>query len=125
VTALLLDTHVFLWWREGNDRIIVEARQSIARADTVFVSAASGWEIAIKVALGRLQIPGDLEPAIEESRFEQMPITFAHAAAVTGLAPHHRDPFDRMLIAQAVVEGLTIVTHDRRFEPYGVSVIWT
>jgi PIN domain nuclease of toxin-antitoxin system len=101
-----------------------EERRAISEADDVFVSAASGWEVAIKVALKKLRIPGPLELAVEESRFEKLPITFAHAAVVTGLAPHHRDPFDRMLIAQALAEGLTIVTHDRRFEPYGVPIIW-
>jgi PIN domain nuclease of toxin-antitoxin system len=121
---LLLDTHVVLWWREASDRIRDDVRRSIATADMVFVSAASAWEIAIKVALSKLRIPGPLEDAVAQSGFEALPITFAHAEAVTGLAAHHADPFDRMLIAQAVVEGLTIVTHDRRFAPYGVSVIW-
>ena len=121
---LLLDTHVFLWWREANHRIGEGECRAIAQADAVHVSAASAWEVAIKVALGKLEIPGPLERAVEESQFEQLPITFAHASAVTGLAPHHGDPFDRMLVAQALVEHLTIVTHDRRFEPYGVPVIW-
>jgi PIN domain nuclease of toxin-antitoxin system len=80
--------------------------------------------VAIKIALGKLRIPGPLEEAVSDSGFEALPITFSHAAAVTGLAPHHADPFDRMLIAQALVEDLTIVTHDRRFGAYGVSAIW-
>ena len=122
--TLLLDTHVFLWWREANHRLKGKASSAIAEAESVFVSVASGWEIAIKVALKKLTIPGPIEPAIEESRFEKLPITFGHAAALMGLAPHHRDPFDRMLIAQALTEGLTIVTHDRRFELYGVPIIW-
>lgn len=122
--TLLLDTHVLLWWREASSRIDGEARRSIATADDVFVSAASAWEVAIKVALGKLRIPEPLEDAVSESGFDALPITFAHAATVTGLAPHHADPFDRMLIAQALIEGLTIVTHDRRFAPYGVPVIW-
>jgi PIN domain nuclease of toxin-antitoxin system len=121
---LLLDTHVLLWWREANPRIDGDARRSIATADDVLVSSASAWEVAIKVALGKLRIPGPLEAAVGDSGFDTLPITFGHAAAVTGLAPHHADPFDRMLIAQALVEDLTIVTHDRRFAPYGVSVIW-
>ena len=121
---LLLDTHVFLWWREASGRIEGEATRAITGADAVFLSAASAWEVAIKVALSKLRIPGPLEPAVEESRFEKLPITFAHASVVTSLSPHHRDPFDRMLVAQALAEQLTIVTHDRRFEPYGVPVIW-
>jgi PIN domain nuclease of toxin-antitoxin system len=120
---LLLDTHVFLWWREANPRLKQRVRRSIANAAVVYVSAASEWEAAIKVGLGRLTIPGPLEPAVEDSGFEKLPITFAHAAAVTRLPPHHRDPFDRMLIAQAQVEGLAVVTHDARFEAYGVQVI--
>jgi PIN domain nuclease of toxin-antitoxin system len=121
---LLLDTHVLLWWREANPRIDGDARRSIATADDVLVSSASAWEVAIKVALGKLRIPAPLEEAVADSGFDALPITFGHAAAVTGLASHHADPFDRMLIAQALVEGLTIVTHDRRFAPYGVPIIW-
>lgn len=121
---LLLDTHVFLWWREASLRIGEAQRRAIAQADVAYVSAASAWEAAIKVALGKLEIPGPFESAVEESQFEKLAITFAHASAVTGLPAHHGDPFDRMLIAQGLVEQLTIVTHDRRFEPYGVPVIW-
>lgn len=120
---LLLDTHVFLWWREASERLRPDAVAAISEAEAVFVSAATAWEVAIKVALGKLRLPGPLEPAVEESRFDKLPITFAHAAAVAALSPHHKDPFDRMLIAQAVVEQLTIVTHDRRFRPYGVGVL--
>ena len=121
---LLLDTHVLLWWREASARIGSDVRQAIATADEVVVSAASAWEVAIKVALGKLRIPSPLDDAVRDSGFDALPITFSHAAAVTGLAPHHADPFDRMLIAQALVEQLTIVTHDRRFAPYGIPVIW-
>ena len=121
---VLLDTHVFLWWREANDRLGGEARHAVTEADVAFVSAASAWEVAIKVALGKLKIPGPLEPAVAESGFDQLPITFAHASAVAGLPPHHGDPFDRMLIAQALVEQLTLVTHDHRFEPYGIPIVW-
>lgn len=120
---LLLDTHVFLWWREASERIGSEVGHAISTADVVFVSAATAWEVAIKVALGKLRLPGPLEPAVEESRFDKLPITFAHAAAVAALSPHHRDPFDRMLIAQALVEQLTIVTHDRRFATYGIPTL--
>jgi PIN domain nuclease of toxin-antitoxin system len=120
---LLLDTHTFLWWREASSRLTGKARREIARAEVVYVSAASAWEIAIKVALGKLRIPGSLESAVEESRFAPLPITFAHASAVTALAHLHADPFDRMLVAQSLAEGLTLVTHDRGFERYGVPVI--
>jgi PIN domain nuclease of toxin-antitoxin system len=121
---LLLDTHVFLWWREASERIGDEARRAIGGAAVVFVSAASAWEVAIKVALGKLEIPGSLEDAVHESQFEQLPITFAHTSTLAGLPPHHGDPFDRMLIAQALSEGLTIVTHDRKLGPYGAPTLW-
>lgn len=119
---LLLDTHVFLWWREASPRVGEADRRANAQAEFVYVSAVSAWEVAIKVGIGKLRIPGPIGPAVAHSQFEQLPITFAHASVVTGLPAHHGDPFDRMLIAQALVEELTLVTHDRRFEPYGVPV---
>ncbi|MBA2571944.1 MAG: type II toxin-antitoxin system VapC family toxin [Gemmatimonadetes bacterium] len=122
---LLLDTHVFLWWREENSRLNSETARAISEADQVFVSAASAWEIAIKVALRKLHIPGPVEPAVEQSHFQQLLVTFPHAAAVANLPLHHADPFDRMLIAQAQLEGLTLITHDSKFRPYGVPIFWT
>ena len=122
---LLLDTHVVLWWRGNSRHLRSEARKAIAKADVVYVSVASGWEVAIKIARGQLRIPGPFEQAIEESRFSKLPITFAHAAALVDLPAHHRDPFDRMLIVQSRLEELTIVTADRKFEPYEADVIWT
>ena len=122
---LLLDTHVFLWWRENNPRLSREARKAIATAELVFVSAASAWEIAIKSGTGRLRLDGSVEDWVEASGFTRLPVHFRHAAALAGLPAHHRDPFDRMLIAQASTEGLVLVTGDRRFEQYGAPVIWT
>lgn len=122
---LLLDTHVFLWWSDDDPRLKAKPRRAIAKAETVVVSAASAWEAAIKIALGKLRMRTPFEQAVEINAFECLLISFAHAAAVMSLAPHHRDPFDRMLIAQAIAEGLTIVTHDRRFEPYGIPILWT
>lgn len=121
---LLLDTHVFLWWRADDRRVRRPVREAIAAADMVFVSAASAWEAAIKVALGRLKIPDTIEAGVLASGFERLPITFAHAEAAGRLPPHHADPFDRMLIAQARIEGLTLMTHDRQFEPYGLQIAW-
>jgi PIN domain nuclease of toxin-antitoxin system len=121
---LLLDTHVFLWWRADDRRVRPPAREVIAAADMVFVSAASAWEAAIKVALGRLKIPDTVEAGVLASGFERLPITFAHAEAAGRLPLHHADSFDRMLIAQARIEGLTLMTHDRQFEPYGLQVMW-
>lgn len=122
---LLLDTHVFIWWREKNAGLRPEVKSAISGADVVFVSAASAWEVAIKVAIGKLRIPGPVDAGVEQSGFAKLPIEFRHAAAVSALPPHHGDPFDRMLVAQALTEGLTLVTHDRLFEPYGVPVMWT
>jgi PIN domain nuclease of toxin-antitoxin system len=119
---VLLDTHVLIWWDEGR-RLSAEARQAIEVADAVYVSAASAWEVAIKTALGRLRPTRTVEEAVSDSGFLELPVTFRHAEWVTGLPPHHRDPFDRMLVAQAAVEELTLVTRDPVFAQYGVALI--
>jgi PIN domain nuclease of toxin-antitoxin system len=119
---VLLDTHVLIWWDEGR-RLAEEARQAIEEADAVYVSAASAWEVAIKTALGRLRPTRTLEEAASDSGFLELPVTFRHADRVTRLPPHHRDPFDRMLVAQAAVEELTLVTRDPVFARYGVALI--
>jgi PIN domain nuclease of toxin-antitoxin system len=119
---LLLDTHVLIWWDEGR-RIAAEARRAIEEADTVYVSAASAWEVAVKTGLGRLRPTRTVEQAVSESGFLELPVTFHHAERVTGLPPHHRDPFDRMLVAQAAVEELALVTRDPVFARYGVALI--
>ena len=123
MAGLLLDTHVFLWWRADSPSLSASARSVIATADLVFVSAASAWEAAIKVGLGRLRLPDTFESGVAESGFERLPIGFAHAEEVGELPLHHRDPFDRMLVAQARIERLTLVTHDRRLEPYEVDLL--
>jgi PIN domain nuclease of toxin-antitoxin system len=119
---LLLDTHVLIWWDEGR-RLAAEARRAIADADSVYVSAASAWEVAIKTGLGRLRPIRTVEQAVDESGFLELPVTFRHAERVGKLPPHHRDPFDRLLVAQADVEELTLVTRDTVFARYGVAVI--
>jgi PIN domain nuclease of toxin-antitoxin system len=121
---LLLDTHVFLWWRAEPDRLADEVRAAIAEAELVMVSAASAWEAAIKSRLGRLDLPESFEAGVLASGFERLPIGFSQAEAAAALPLHHRDPFDRMLLAQAVSEGLTLVSHDRQLEPYGIPVLW-
>ncbi len=87
------------------------------------VSAATAWEIAIKQAVGRLDAPADLLDAVEANNFETLPLTVAHALAAGSLPPHHSDPFDRMLIAQAGAESLTLISVDKRFPPYGVDLL--
>jgi PIN domain nuclease of toxin-antitoxin system len=124
-SRLLLDTHVFLWWRSDSRKLNASARRAIAEADVVFVSAASAWEAAIKIALGRLRIPDSVEAGVAASGFEKLPIAFSHAEATARLPAHHADPFDRMLVAQAQAEGLTLVTHDRRLARYEVELLWT
>ena len=121
---LLLDTHVLLWWLENNRSLSKAARSAIAQpSNLVFVSAVNALEITIKKALGKLKAPDNLEDEITANRFQSLPVTIAHALAVGKLPPHHNDPFDRLLIAQADVEGLTIVTHDARIKKYGVLYI--
>lgn len=122
---LLIDTKAFLWWKEDNPRLSLHAREAIAGADLVFVSSASAWEVAIKSSLGKIRLPRPFSEGVDESGFLELPIQFRHAAAVELLPPHHADPFDRMLVAQAKVERLVIVTNDRAFEPYGTPVIWS
>ena len=99
---LLLDTHVLIWWDEGRQLAATHARDR--EADTVYVSAASAWEVAIKIGLGRLRPTRTIALAASESGFLELPVTFLHAERVAGLPRHHRDPFDRLLIAQAEVE---------------------
>ena len=121
---LLLDTHALLWWLEDSPELSADARERIADgSNEVAVSAASAWEMAIKQAAGRLRVPDDLGDALEASHLMPLPITLEHAFRAGSLPPHHQDPFDRMLIAQALIEGLTIVTRDARFEPYGVPLL--
>lgn len=122
---LLLDTHVFLWWRTESPRLGRRARERIATAETVWVSAATAWEVAIKQSLGRLHLEEHLASMVEESEFTPLNITFEHAERAGVLPAHHADPFDRMLVAQALVEGAMLVTHDRQLEPYDVPVVWT
>jgi len=102
-----------------------DACKAIADSEGAFVSAASAWEVAIKIVLGKLRIPGPFAAAVEASRFGELAITFRHAALAGALPSHQSDPFDRTLVAQATSENLTLVTHDRAFSPYGVAVIWT
>jgi PIN domain nuclease of toxin-antitoxin system len=123
---LLLDTHALIWWLEDSAELSADARRSIADGtNDVAVSAASAWEMAIKAALGKLRVPSDLTMQIEQSALQALPITIEHAFKAGSLPPHHQDPFDRMLIAQAMIDDRTIVTRDPRFELYGVKVLNT
>jgi PIN domain nuclease of toxin-antitoxin system len=120
---LLLDTQVFLWWRANDRRLGRAVRAAVAEADLVFVSAATAWEAAIKAALGRLRYPDTIEAGVEASGFEKLPISMAHAELAARLPAHHADPFDRMLVAQARAEELTLVTRDRSLAAYDVKLL--
>lgn len=122
---LLLDTHTFLWWLKGDQSLGERALAAIADPrNQVFVSAATGWEIAIKRAIGKLRLEdGDLDSLVEEEGFSHLPITFFHGTQAGTLPHHHKDPFDRMLVAQAQAEGLTILTADAHIPKYGIQVL--
>lgn len=122
---LLLDTHVVLWWQTDDRRLGREARKAIATADIVWVSAVSGWEASIKAARGRLRLDEKFRLLVAADDFTELPVSLAHTERLLELPPHHGDLFDRLLVAQALVEKATFVTHDRAVEPYGAQVIWT
>jgi len=125
---LLLDTHALLWWLLDDPALPAAPRRAIERAEAVFVSAASVWEVAIKQRLGKLPEltlgVAELPALIRESRFLPLAVDDRHAAVVATLPLHHRDPFDHLLIAQALTERLTLVTRDRQFAAYGVTLRW-
>lgn len=121
---LLLDSHALLWWLNDDTRLSLEARRAIADPESsVFVSAATVWEIAIKINAGKLRTPGPFDEALEASRFQTLPITARHALVAGQLPKVHGDPFDRMLIAQAQTESLTLVTRDRAIQEYGITFL--
>jgi PIN domain nuclease of toxin-antitoxin system len=120
---LLLDTHVLLWWLADDPSLAKRASSLIANEPEVFASSASAWEIAIKRMLGKLEAPEDLAAALDASGIARLPIEFEHAAVAGGLPRHHDDPFDRMLVAQAHCEGLTLLTSDPRIASYAVAVL--
>jgi len=121
---LLLDAHAVLWWLADDRALDPAARSAIADpTNDVLVSAASIWEIEIKRALGKLDAPADLVAAVEEAGFDVLPITGEDAARAGTLPPHHRDPFDRMLIAQADRVGAIVVSRDAAFMAYGLDVL--
>ncbi|MDK9723252.1 MAG: type II toxin-antitoxin system VapC family toxin [Sterolibacteriaceae bacterium MAG5] len=120
---LLLDTHIFLWAVADSRRLKVAARKQMLAADQVYVSSASIWEIAIKARLGKIEgDPEQLADAIAASGFIDLPVTARHAAGVARLPPHHHDPFDRLLVAQAFTEPLLLLTADAALAPYGPLV---
>lgn len=125
----LLDTHTFLWWITDDDRLSLNARSIITNRDNkLFLSAATGWELSIKAKLGRIHLPGKLDSFIAKqlklNGINPLPIYMSHALHVYTLPNHHRDPFDRIIIAQAQLERLPILTMDHEISKYKVKVVW-
>jgi PIN domain nuclease of toxin-antitoxin system len=126
---LLLDTHAFLWWLSGDDTLSAAARAAISdEGNGIFVSAASAWEITTKHRIGRLPgvagIVANLDDTVADQGFTGLPISLRHGQVAGALPGPHRDPFDRMLIAQAMLENLVIVTNEQTFDAYGVRRLW-
>ncbi len=122
---LLIDSHAFVWWRAGSAILSRAALSAMADpANEVLISTAGLWELTIKEAIGKLTLSEDLETMVSEEGFCVLPITVAHLRRLGALPRVHRDPFDRMMIAQSLAEGIPIATRDRVFAGYGVQVIW-
>ena len=121
---LLLDAHALLWWLADDPTLDAAARSTISDpASDVLVSAATVWEIGIKRALGKLEAPAGIRDAIDQSGFVGLPVTLDDAETAARLPSHHRDPFDRMLVAQASRLGAIVVTRDVAFRPYGIPIL--
>ena len=122
---LLLDTHAALWFLSGDERLSESARDHlIDDANRVLLSAAVVWEISIKRSLGKLVVPDDYLTVLLGADIQPLPVSVEHAAAVERLPSHHRDPFDRMLVAQAAAERAAVVSRDEALRPYGVTLLW-
>ncbi|WP_053649114.1 MULTISPECIES: type II toxin-antitoxin system VapC family toxin [unclassified Streptomyces] len=118
---LLLDTHVVLWWLNGD--LPDETRDLLARERWVYMSAVTPWELSVKQATGKLDAPADVAERARDTQFLALPVVAEHGIRAGQLPPHHRDPFDRILIAQAQTEGLTLVTRDKHIPRYDVPVL--
>lgn len=122
---LLLDTHAALWWLSDDERFSPAAeRVLVDDTNQVLLSAAVVWEVAIKRSLGKLQAPENFVPALLGAGVQALAVSLEHAAVVEHLPSHHQDPFDRMLLAQASIEGAAVVSRDEALRPYGVTLIW-
>ena len=120
---ILLDTHILLWWLDDAVKLSSKSRSLISDTNHIaFVSAATIWEISIKCAIGKLSVPGDMKQALQANGFEVISITFEHAERAGKLPRHHDDPFDRMLIAQSEIENFTLLSHDKRFKQYAITL---
>lgn len=121
---LLLDTHILLWWLNDDNHLTKKVKNLISDTENViYISAASIWEMSIKQQLGKLTLPGDIQTEILQNGFKPLVIDFPHAQLAGTLDPHHKDPFDRMLIAQAKIEEMTLITADPCFSEYDISCL--
>lgn len=121
---LILDTHALLWWLTDPGRINIRTHDAISDPNNlVYVSAVSGWEIALKSNLGKLEVPDNVYSTIDDQGFEYLPVTFLHGVEAGSLPLYHRDPFDRLLVAQARLNDLVLVTRDNRITQYEVSTM--
>jgi len=122
---LLLDTHAALWFLSADERLSENAEHQLTDdGNQVLLSAAVIWEVAIKRALGKLIVPDEYVRILLDAGVGPLPVSLDHAAAIERLPPHHRDPFDRMLVVQATMEGAAVVSRDAAFQPYGVPLVW-
>lgn len=122
--SYLLDTHTFIWWIEDNVNLSYQSKQIISNPNNlIFISAVNTWEITIKKSLGKLSVPGNLEEIIYQCGFDILPITIKHTLSIENLDKYHDDPFDRLLISQAMIENLTIITRDEKIIKYKVPYI--
>ncbi len=120
---LLLDTHALIWWMNGSSQLGPMSKQLIAEKNNqIYVSAASIWEMSIKRQMGKLEVPDDLDSIIDELGFDKLDISLFHAEQAGNLPTHHKDPFDRMLIAQAQAEGLQVISSDEHFPKYNINL---
>lgn len=120
----LLDTHVFIWWIEGNSRIDKKVKSLIENSKgEVFISMASIWEMAIKISIGKLKLKNSIDKTINKARFEVLNISLSHALQIIKLPLIHKDPFDRMLVAQAIAENMTLITDDPKVGKYKVKLL--
>jgi PIN domain nuclease of toxin-antitoxin system len=127
VTNLLLDTHAFIWYSENDPKLPESIKMDIENADRVYLSIASLWEIAIKLSIGKLSLRSNyesIESSLEPAGISLLPISFADTVGVMNLPLHHRDPFDRILIAQAIDRSLTLVSCDAAFAAYPIQIKW-
>lgn len=121
---LLLDTHIVLWWLSDSEKLSKKSRSILSDVDNfIFVSVATGWEIAIKKSIGKLTAPDDFSKALQVNGFQSISITLEHAELAGSLPHHHDDPFDRMIIAQSKIENLTVLTHDKHFKLYDIELL--